>query len=506
MTVLDLVIQTLSGTSFDLRVSPYETVMSVKARIQTHEGIPISQQHLIFRNCELKNDYCLNDYAIQSGATLRLVLAMRGGPISTRRINLEEEAASSSVYESSVADFADLVDGDYVVERLSDGDVSASASNNQPNSKLALLVVRDGDQVSVFRLVEHGDSTPTPRSGSASSKSQDERDESPLRRTVTATEFSHSDARKTRDTSPSEFEDPFEGQNLRRAAMARSGSIPPSASRPACHLCPRDADCDASQARTQNTIGKHGSRMPSSFRNATDELKRFKENEDLRSTVRALRAKMANLRVSRERLRTQTSDPEPPKTDFGKSGSTVALASNRLSSQMSAVAKASGELPQIKGRPTPLRNLEKNNGNDREKAAQEVNRVLSSLKLLEPLGVTRLRSSSVAPLSATSAHAESPSAVEHVPTMTVGSHLPPIESARVTDDATATGNAKLPAAPLNASIKSTISASFNLFSALQQNTPLAKPAPAAVHSKQRCALCGRKTGLANSYVCRYVFC
>ena len=48
-------------------------------------GIPISQQHLIWQSMELEDDYCLHDYSIQDGATLKLVLAMRGGPINTRR-------------------------------------------------------------------------------------------------------------------------------------------------------------------------------------------------------------------------------------------------------------------------------------------------------------------------------------------------------------------------------------------------------------------------------------
>ena len=48
-------------------------------------GIPISQQHLIWQTHELDDDYCLHDYEIHNGATLKLVLAMRGGPINTRR-------------------------------------------------------------------------------------------------------------------------------------------------------------------------------------------------------------------------------------------------------------------------------------------------------------------------------------------------------------------------------------------------------------------------------------
>ena len=45
----------------------------------------MSQQHLIWQAMELDDDYSLQDYAIQDGSTLKLVLTMRGGPINTRR-------------------------------------------------------------------------------------------------------------------------------------------------------------------------------------------------------------------------------------------------------------------------------------------------------------------------------------------------------------------------------------------------------------------------------------
>ncbi|KAG3264946.1 zinc finger AN1-type containing 4, transcript variant X10 [Ictidomys tridecemlineatus] len=59
---MELFIETLTGTCFELRVSPFEAVISVKAKIQRLEGIPICQQHLIWNNMELEDDYCLNDY------------------------------------------------------------------------------------------------------------------------------------------------------------------------------------------------------------------------------------------------------------------------------------------------------------------------------------------------------------------------------------------------------------------------------------------------------------
>lgn len=36
---MELFIETLTGTAFELRVSPFETIMSVKAKIQRLEGM-----------------------------------------------------------------------------------------------------------------------------------------------------------------------------------------------------------------------------------------------------------------------------------------------------------------------------------------------------------------------------------------------------------------------------------------------------------------------------------
>jgi len=43
---MDLFIETLTGTAFELRVSPFETIMSVKAKIQRLEGKLNCKLHL----------------------------------------------------------------------------------------------------------------------------------------------------------------------------------------------------------------------------------------------------------------------------------------------------------------------------------------------------------------------------------------------------------------------------------------------------------------------------
>lgn len=150
---MDLFIETLTGAAFELRVSPFETIMSVKAKIQRLEGIPMSQQHLIWRSVELEDDYCLHDYNITDGATLQLVLAMRGGPINTRRIPVEDPTLRE------MAEYME-VNREEIWDKLP-----------KDNRQVTLLVFRDGDQLNFFRVVDRGDGTLTPLSDSLSGAS-----------------------------------------------------------------------------------------------------------------------------------------------------------------------------------------------------------------------------------------------------------------------------------------------------------------------------------------------
>ncbi|KAM9848146.1 AN1-type zinc finger protein 4 [Aulostomus maculatus] len=145
---MELFIETLTGTCFELRVLPFEAVISVKAKIQRLEGIPVAQQHLIWNNLELDDEHCLHDYGIAEGCTLKLVLAMRGGPINTRRVTMEDP----------VKEVADLMEG------TKDESWEKSLTNKQ----VTFVVYREGDQFNFFRVVDRGDGTLTPLSESLS--------------------------------------------------------------------------------------------------------------------------------------------------------------------------------------------------------------------------------------------------------------------------------------------------------------------------------------------------
>lgn len=145
---MELFIETLTGTCFELRVSPFETVISVKAKIQRLEGIPVSQQHLIWNNMELKDDYCLNDYNISEGCTLKLVLAMRGGPVNTRRVPVKDPIREMAEYMDPARD--------------------KMWEKGPSNKQVTFLVYREGDRLNFFRVVDRGDGTLTPLSESLS--------------------------------------------------------------------------------------------------------------------------------------------------------------------------------------------------------------------------------------------------------------------------------------------------------------------------------------------------
>jgi len=144
---LDLCIETLTGTAFEIRVAPTDTIMSIKTKIQRVEGIPVVQQHLLFNLTELDNSASVQDYGIQNGATLKLILSMRGGPISTRRLPPADEAFWREVQE-------------WMTEGRKDDQSERISSPS--NSKTSILVFRDGDAVNLFRVVENDDGTYSP--------------------------------------------------------------------------------------------------------------------------------------------------------------------------------------------------------------------------------------------------------------------------------------------------------------------------------------------------------
>ena len=60
-------------------MEPKDKIIHVKERIEEKEGIPPSQQRLIFGGKQMNDDKTLSEFNIEGGSVLHMVLALRGG-------------------------------------------------------------------------------------------------------------------------------------------------------------------------------------------------------------------------------------------------------------------------------------------------------------------------------------------------------------------------------------------------------------------------------------------
>ena len=80
---MEIFVKTLMGKTVTLEVDPSDLIVTVKAKYQEKDGVPIDQQRLIYAKQQLENGRTLSDYGIQGDATLHSVLILRGGCIAS---------------------------------------------------------------------------------------------------------------------------------------------------------------------------------------------------------------------------------------------------------------------------------------------------------------------------------------------------------------------------------------------------------------------------------------
>ena len=72
-------IKTLTGRKQAFNFEPENQVLAVKQALQEKEGIQVDQIRLIHSGKQLADDKSLESYNIAAGATIHMVLQLRGG-------------------------------------------------------------------------------------------------------------------------------------------------------------------------------------------------------------------------------------------------------------------------------------------------------------------------------------------------------------------------------------------------------------------------------------------
>lgn len=179
---LEITVETLTGSDYRLRVRPDDTTLSLKSRLRRLRGVPVSQQRLLLSGTELEDAQSLAAGGVTHGCRLRLVLAVRSGPLGTAAAAAAAAAAVGLRRHKRLLQRHEQERLLWAGEQLAQwrqcsssgsggGDGRRRAARGSSHSRqVALLVFRDGGgRLGLQRVVLNGSSSGSSSSTSTSS-------------------------------------------------------------------------------------------------------------------------------------------------------------------------------------------------------------------------------------------------------------------------------------------------------------------------------------------------
>ena len=76
---MQLFLKTLTGRTTTVNAEPTDTVADLKQRLADKEGVPPTDQRLVFAGKALEDSRALSDYNIRKESTIYMLLRLRGG-------------------------------------------------------------------------------------------------------------------------------------------------------------------------------------------------------------------------------------------------------------------------------------------------------------------------------------------------------------------------------------------------------------------------------------------
>ncbi len=106
------------------------------------------QQQLVWGGIELQDELCLEEYSIPSGAQLKLLVAMRGGPIHAQRGTMPFEYPLCTLIRITILIIVHLDLEDPTLLEI------AELLDSQGGDKYTLMLLRNGDDLDNASFVQ----------------------------------------------------------------------------------------------------------------------------------------------------------------------------------------------------------------------------------------------------------------------------------------------------------------------------------------------------------------